>query len=255
MADARDLTYGVGFQASDALNAIEQMESGLGDVDEAVDRAEAGAQSCSRAISDMGAAGADAARDAGAAAQRMGADFDDAGDNASDSFRKMGAEADSFGAAFKKTMAAGIQSGQSLAKSFRTGVSGAIAYTQKQFTGFKNDVTKGAKAIGTAFTHPIQTIKGKLVQALNGAADAADDVEDEAKDAERALDDMGAEGSDAGNQVKDAIKGALAAFLSIEAIQAATDAIKEFASAAVEAAKLGENTSAKFDNLFAGTDV
>lgn len=88
MADARDLTYGVGFQASDALNAIEQMESGLGDVDEAVDRAEAGAQSCSRAISDMGAAGADAARDAGAAAQRMGADFDDAGDNASDSFRK-----------------------------------------------------------------------------------------------------------------------------------------------------------------------
>ena len=69
MADARDLTYGVGFQASDALNAIEQMESGLGDVDEAVDRAEAGAQSCSRAISDMGAAGADAARDAGAAAQ------------------------------------------------------------------------------------------------------------------------------------------------------------------------------------------
>lgn len=255
MADARDLTYGVGFQASDALNAIEQMESGLGDVDEAVDRAEAGAQSCSRAISDMGAAGADAARDAGAAAQRMGADFDDAGDNASDSFRKMGAEADSFGAAFKKTMAAGIQSGQSLAKSFRTGVSGAIAYTQKQFTGFKNDVTKGAKAIGTAFTHPIQTIKGKLVQALNGAADAADDVEDEAKDAERALDDMGAEGSDAGNQVKDAIKGALAAFLSIEAIQAATDAIKEFAGAAVEAAKLGENTSAKFDNLFAGTDV
>lgn len=255
MADARDLTYGVGFQASDALNAIEQMESGLGDVDEAVDRAEAGAQSCSRAISDMGAAGADAARDAGAAAQRMGADFDDAGDDASDSFRKMGAEADSFGAAFKKTMAAGIQSGQSLAKSFRTGVSGAFAYTQKQFTGFKNDVTKGAKAIGTAFTHPIQTIKGKLVQALNGAADAADDVEDEAKDAERALDDMGAEGSDAGNQVKDAIKGALAAFLSIEAIQAATDAIKEFASAAVEAAKLGENTSAKFDNLFAGTDV
>ena len=247
MADARDLTYGVGFQASDALNAIEQMESGLGDVDEAVDRAEAGAQSCSRAISDMGAAGADAARDAGAAAQRMGADFDDAGDDASDSFRKMGAEADSFGA--------GIQSGQSLAKSFRTGVSGAFAYTQKQFTGFKNDVTKGAKAIGTAFTHPIQTIKGKLVQALNGAADAADDVEDEAKDAERALDDMGAEGSDAGNQVKDAIKGALAAFLSIEAIQAATDAIKEFASAAVEAAKLGENTSAKFDNLFAGTDV
>lgn len=156
MADARDLTYGVGFQASDALNAIEQMESGLGDVDEAVDRAEAGAQSCSRAISDMGAAGADAARDAGAAAQRMGADFDDAGDDASDSFRKMGAEADSFGAAFKKTMAAGIQSGQSLAKSFRTGVSGAFAYTQKQFTGFKNDVTKGAKAIGTAFTHPIR---------------------------------------------------------------------------------------------------
>lgn len=255
MADARELTYGVGFQASDALNAIEQMEGGLGDVDAAVGRAETGAQSCSRAINDMGAAGASAAREAGNAAQRMGADFDDAGDDASDSFRRMGAQADSFGAAFKKTMAAGIQSGQSLAKSFRTGVSGAIAFTQNKFVGFRNDVTKGAKAIGNAFTHPIQTIKGKLVQAFTGAGKAADDLGDDAENAEKALDDMGSEGSDAGNKVKDAISGALKAFLGIEAIKAATAAIKEFASAAIEAAKAGENTAAKFDNLFAGTNV
>ena len=91
----------------------------------------------------------------------MGADFDDAGDDASDSFRKMGAEADSFGAAFKKTMAAGIQSGQSLAKSFRTGVSGAIAYTQKQFTGFKNDVTKGRKGHRNGLHPPHTDHKGE----------------------------------------------------------------------------------------------
>lgn len=237
MPDARNLTYGVGFQAADALNTIEKMESGLGAIDESVSRAEAGVKSCSRAISDMGAAGEAAAQDIGGAIQNMGAD------------------AESFGAAFKKSMAAGIQSGQSLANSFRTGVSGAISYTQKQFIGFKNDVTKGAKAIGTAFTHPIQTIKSKLVQSFTGAGKAANGLENDAEDAKKALDDMGAEGSEAGNKVKDAIKGALSAFFGIEAIKAAAEAVKEFATAAIEAAKAGENTAAKFENLFSGTDV
>ncbi|OPZ65888.1 MAG: hypothetical protein BWY85_00247 [Firmicutes bacterium ADurb.Bin506] len=255
MADARELTYGIGFNAGDAVDSVDRLEQGLNSVEKATGRAEFGAQACSQAMDDMGAQGAAAAREVGAAAQNMGERFDDAGDDIGDRFRKMGAEADSFGAAFKSTMAAGIKDGQSLAKSFQTGVSGAIGFTQKKFQGFKNDVSKGAKAIGTAFTHPIQTIKNKLSQALTGAGKAADGLEDDADDAKKALDDMGAEGSEAGNKVKDAITGALKAFLGIAAIKAAATAIKEFADAALEASKLAENTGAKFDALFAGTEV
>jgi len=255
LADARELTYGIGFNAGDAVDSVDQLEQGLNRIDDATDRAQVGAQNCSQAMNDMGAQGAAAAREVGTAAQNMGERFDDAGDDIGDRFRKMGAEADSFGAAFKTTMAAGIKDGQSLAKSFQTGVSGAIGFTQKKFVGFRNDVTKGAKAIGTAFTHPIQTIKTKLSQALTGAGKAADGLEDEVDDAKKALNDMGAEGSEAGNKVGDAIKGAFKAFLGIEAIKAAASAIKEFAAAALDASKLAENTGAKFDVLFEGTEV
>lgn len=255
MADARELTYGISFNSEDAVNDIEQLEQGLGRIDDATDRAQIGAQNCSQAMSSMGAAGTSAARDVGSAAQNMGERFEEAGDDIGDKFRKMGAQADSFGAAFKKTMAAGIKDGQSLAKSFQTGVSGAISFTQKKFTGFKNDVSKGAKAIGNAFKHPIQTIKDKLSKAIIHAADSTDALEDGAGDAEKALDDMGNTGSEAGNKVKEAISGALKAFLGIEAIKAAASAIKEFATAALDAAKAGENTAAKFDTLFEGTNA
>ena len=255
MADARELTYGISFNSEDAVNDVEQLEQGLGRIDDATDRAQIGAQNCSQAMSSMGAAGTSAARDVGSAAQNMGERFEEAGDDIGDKFRKMGAQADSFGAAFKKTMAAGIKDGQSLAKSFQTGVSGAISFTQKKFTGFKNDVSKGAKAIGNAFKHPIQTIKDKLSKAIIHAADSTDALEDGADDAEKALDDMGNTGSEAGNKVKEAISGALKAFLGIEAIKAAASAIKEFATAALDAAKAGENTAAKFDTLFEGTNA
>lgn len=255
MADARELTYGISFNSEDAVNDVEQLEQGLGRIDDATDRAQIGAQNCSQAMSSMGAAGTSAARDVGSAAQNMGERFEEAGDDIGDKFRKMGAQADSFGAAFKKTMAAGIKDGQSLAKSFQTGVSGAISFTQKKFTGFKNDVSKGAKAIGNAFKHPIQTIKYKLSKAIIHAADSTDALEDGAGDAEKALDDMGNTGSEAGNKVKEAISGALKAFLGIEAIKAAASAIKEFATAALDAAKAGENTAAKFDTLFEGTNA
>ena len=231
MADARELTYGISFNSEDAVNDVEQLEQGLGRIDDATDRAQIGAQNCSQAMSSMGAAGTSAARDVGSAAQNMGERFEEAGDDIGDKFRKMGAQADSFGAAFKKTMAAGIKDGQSLAKSFQTGVSGAISFTQKKLTGFKNDVSKGAKAIGNAFKHPIQTIKDKLSKAIIHAADSTDALEDGAGDAEKALDDMGNTGSEAGNKVKEAVSGALKAFLGIVAIKAAASAIKEFATA------------------------
>ena len=255
MADARELTYGISFNSEDAVNDVEQLEQGLGRIDDATDRAQIGAQNCSQAMSSMGAAGTSAARDVGSAAQNMGERFEEAGDDIGDKFRKMGAQADSFGAAFKKTMAAGIKDGQSLAKSFQTGVSGAISFTQKKFTGFKNDVSKGAKAIGNAFKHPIQTIKDKLSRPSSTQPTARTPSRTAQVTRRRLSTTWATPAARPETKSREAISGALKAFLGIEAIKAAASAIKEFATAALDAAKAGENTAAKFDTLFEGTNA
>ena len=81
MADARELTYGISFNSEDAVNDVEQLEQGLGRIDDATDRAQIGAQNCSQAMSSMGAAGTSAARDVGSAAQNMSERFEEAGDD------------------------------------------------------------------------------------------------------------------------------------------------------------------------------
>jgi hypothetical protein len=234
------------------VSAAQDVSAAASDIGDSFDRA---GNEASAAMSDVGAAGSRAARDVSDAANEMGDAFDEAGDEARAAFKRMGEESDSFGAAFKKTMAAGLRDGQSLAKSFSTGVSGAIAFTGKKFTGFKNDVSKGAKAIGTAFLHPIQTIKGKFIQALEKAEDAEADVGDQAEKTEKDIKDLGDAGEKGGNQIADAMKGALAAFVSFEAIKAGAEAIKNFVGSALEAAGAVEQVGAKFDRVFAGTQT
>ena len=192
MADSRDMTYGISFDADKALGDLDKVEQGFENIEGAEQQAQVGAQNVSQALSGMGAAGAGAAQNAGAAAAQMGADFRDAGDDASDRFKKMGAGAESFGAAFRKTTAAAIKDGQSLAQSLGTGMQGALSFTGKKFDGFRNNVAKGAKKIGAAFVHPIQTIKGKMVAAFGAAEKAEGGVEDQSEDTEKALKDMGA---------------------------------------------------------------
>lgn len=72
---------------------------------------------------------------------------------------------------------------------------------------------------------------------------------------EKTLDDMGDEGDKAGGEIKEAIKGALAAFIGFEAIQAGIDMLKELGAAAIEAAGAAENVGRKFEANFSGTDA
>lgn len=88
--------------------------------------------------------------------------------------------------------------------------------------------------------------------------DAAKDtrkVEDAAEDTEKKLDDAGDEGESAGNQIGDAIKGAIGAFVGFEAIQAGIDMLKELGAAALELAGVAENTGKKFDANFTEEDA
>ena len=195
----------------------------------------------------------DNAKSATGAMGRFTDEMDDASDEADDfraSIRKAAEESDSLKNAFRTTMADGLEAGRSIAKSFGTGVTGAIDFSSKKVKTFVAETVKGAKNIGSSFKSPIKTIRTNLIDALRKAAKAEKEVGDEANDAERDLKDMGDAGEQAGNDIKEAISGAIGAFVGFEAISQGIELLKEFGAAATEAFSATENTSAKFDRTF-----
>lgn len=227
----------------------------------------AGTVSACTAARNGAAAFSDAADDAAAAAQNVGnatsaaekttrqfgSGLDDAGDDA-DAFRaqirKTAQEAESLGDAFKQTMADGLEAGKSIAKSFGTGITGAIDFSTNKVKGFAKAFESGAKKIGTAFRHPIKTIRNNLVEALRKAKKGEQETGDEANDAEQDLEDMGDAGEEAGNKVSEALGSVIKKFVGFEAIKKATELLVKFGEAALNAFAAGENTAKKFDALF-----
>ena len=64
-------------------------------------------------------------------------------------------------------------------------------FPQNKVKGFAKAFETGAKKIGTAFRHPIKTIRNNLVEALRKAKKGEQETGDEANDAEQDLEDMG----------------------------------------------------------------
>ena len=147
-------------------------------------------------------------------------------------------------------MADGLDAGQSIAKSFRTGVTGAMDFTKKRAEVFANNMVRNAKNISKAFQHPIKIIRSGLVSALRRAKKSEDETADGADDAGDHLAEMGAAGEDAGNQIKEAISGAVKAFVGFEAIKSGIELLKQFGAAAVSAFSDAESTSKKFGRSF-----
>jgi len=255
MADSREVTYKIGTDTSEAQSNVDRLAEGIGSIETAAGKVATGAQTAASAVSEMGSAGAAAASVAGSAASKAAADFSGMGDGASANFRKMGADADSFGAAFKKNTAEAIKDGQSLAKSFQTGVGGAIAFTEKKFQGFRKSVATGARAIGTAFRHPIQTIRGKLVEALDDSGSAARDLGTQADQTSKDLNNMGETGAKAASGIEKSLQKLIKTFIGFAAIKKGIDSLKQFVSGALDAAKAGESVGARFDAVFAGTQA
>ncbi|RKI66907.1 hypothetical protein D7V91_11180 [bacterium 1xD42-67] len=273
MADSREMTFGLDFgldesidKLDDLINRLEQSIDSMG----AAERAGRDMGADIEAGADVGAGGMDrltdsirgAADEAGGAADDIRRDLDDigagadeTGDEFRDTFRRMGADAGGFGQAVAKSMGTALKEGRSAAKGLQAGFEGAIGYTQKKVGGLVTSFKSGAKNIGTAFMHPIKTIKDKLGAALLSAADDAEDLGDAADDARKDLDDMGDAGGDAGEQIKDAIKGALTAVIGLEAIKAGIDKLKELGAAALEAAGAAESMGKRFGASFEGTDA
>lgn len=274
MDDARELQYGISFDTGDADSSIDQLGEGLDRLEQRIGAAEMGAQrmgvgavsACnsgaagadrftgavartSEAVEDMG----DATRSAENTARQFGAGLDDASSDADAlraKIRETAEGAESLGAAFRETMADGLEAGQSIAKSFGTGLTGAIDFSRNKVKTFVNDAVKGAQNIATKFRHPIKTIRQELVKALHGARSSTEDLGDEADDAGDKLHDMGAAGEAAGNQVSAAIKSVVASFVGFEAIKQGIDLLKQFGAAAMSAYTQTETTAKQFDALF-----
>jgi hypothetical protein len=261
--------------------ALEQLNAAVAHLESIAGQfgqAEAGAQRMGQAAAEAGEAGADAAHEMGSAlgsvedkadhlsdslqeagqtGKQAGSEtkeaFEAAGESAEETaekakrqFRQMGAEAENFGQAVGGAMGTALKETDSFGKSIKAGFQGAFGYAGKQVDALE----KKAKGLGNAFLHPIKTIKGKLADALLRAGKSAKELEDEAKDAEDSLKDLGESGSEAGNAVKDVIKGALGAFIGFEAIKGGISALKNFVGATLEAAAAVESIRPKFEAAF-----
>ena len=274
MDDARELQYGIEFETGGAESSIDQLtkqvyglEKQLGAVEMGAQSMGAGAVSTCNAGADSAAAFAGAADDLGSSLSDVGAraqtaadttqlfgqGLDNAGDNADGLRAKIRAAAGStenLGDAFRQTMADGLEAGQGIAKSFGTGLVGAVDFSKNKVKSFASDMVKNIKNINTQFQHPIKTIRNKLVEALRKAKGATDDEGDAANDAEEDLEDMGDAGEKAGNQISQAIYSAVKAFAGFEAIKKGIELLKELGTASLSAFAASEKASAQFNTLF-----
>lgn len=265
MADVRELTFGLDFdldepikQLDAVVDRLEQVTSSEEDAADAshevgaqlssgMDAAEASTRRAEKAVEGIGtqlSAGADAAEDFGRAGEKIGSQF-----------RDMGREADSFGSAVKKSMGASLKSGKNFWSSIKAGAQGGFGYAEKRLSDWHKKFQTGAKSMVTALSHPIQTIKNKLGGALLSSEKKTDGLGAKAVATAKKLLGMGQDGENAGDSIKEAMKGAVGSLIGFEAIEGVISKLNELGAAALEVAKAAETTEKKFDAAFSGTDA
>ena len=162
----------------------------------------------------------------------------------------------SVGSAFRSSFLEGVDTGQSLSSSLKSGVGGALSYVGSRATEFKDNFVQGAENIKNSFTHPIETIKNGLGNAVQNAkdkfidmvrgaeqaADGADDMGDAAQDAGKDIQDLGNEADSAGGKFEKLGGMAKTAGLAlVAALGVAVGAVGAFGVSAV-------NTGMEFDS-------
>lgn len=253
--DSRSMTFGLDFGLQDS---IQQLGSITADLQSLVDELRGVEQDGRKAGSGI-ANGMDAAADS---TEGLGNEVDAAadkikgiGDETEKAKTKVLSATEEMGARFQESMGSSLKSGESFWKSFKSGIGSSFGYAGERAKAFFDDSDKKLKKYQKAWQHPIDTIKSKLGEAMLDAAKDTRKLENAAEDTEKKLDDAGDEGESAGNQIGDAIKGAIGAFIGFEAIQAGIDKLKELGAAALELAGISENSGKKFAANFTEEDA
>lgn len=249
------MTFGLDFGLQDS---IQQLGSITADLQSLVDELRGVEQDGRKAGSGI-ANGMDAAADS---TEGLGNEVDAAadkikgiGDETEKAKTKVLSATEEMGARFQESMGSSLKSGESFWKSFKSGIGSSFGYAGERAKAFFDDSDKKLKKYQKAWQHPIDTIKSKLGEAMLDAAKDTRKLENAAEDTEKKLDDAGDEGESAGNQIGDAIKGAIGAFIGFEAIQAGIDKLKELGAAALELAGISENSGKKFAANFTEEDA
>ena len=255
ISDARSMTFGLDFGLKDSIEKLGSITAELRSVADELRGVEQDGRKAGDGI-------ADGMEDAAGSAEGLGKEVDGAadkikgiGEETEKAKTKVLSATEEMGARFQESMGSSLKSGESFWKSFKSGIGSSFGYAGEQAKAFFDDSDKKLKKYQKAWQHPIDTIKSKLGKAMLDAAKDTRKVEDAAEDTEKKLDDAGDEGESAGNQIGDAIKGAIGAFVGFEAIQAGIDMIKELGAAALELAGVAENTGKKFDANFTEEDA
>lgn len=249
------MTFGLDFGLQKSIDELTSITEDLQNVVEELRQIERSGSSAGAGISD---GFEDASGAAGDLDDKLG-DVQDGlegiGDEADNTKTKVISAADEMKARFQEAMGASLQEGESFTKSLKTGISSGFDYAEKRVKSFFDTGQKKLKDFNQALKHPIQTIKTSLGKALIESSEKIRGLGDSANDTEDDLDDMGDAGEEAGSQVKDAIKGAIGAFVGFEAIQAGIDKLKELGAVAFEMAGIAESSGKKFKANFNEADA
>lgn len=223
MADQRNLSFGVRFGTDTApLDELNEKQK------QAQDEAERTAEEL----------------------EQIGTTLGNVGTRASSAFNSVSGAGTKMGTSVSGAMLNSIKSGDTLAKTLRTGVGAAFSNVQAKVRGLGAATRSVAGDMGNAFRHPIQTIKATLGSALNDAQRETAALGTEAENAGDDLEDMGKRGAGAGDSLVDSLKKLAAVAATVAVVKKAAEAIKDFCGAAIDAAANAEETSSKFETVF-----
>ncbi|MDR1465443.1 MAG: hypothetical protein LBJ11_09120 [Oscillospiraceae bacterium] len=248
--DARSVQLGVDFDTSSAIDALDEVDVALKGLDDVATALESGVAGLDKALENAGEGGTEALswiRDAADMAGKKISGMDDAIGVAT---RRVAMDAETAGEAFRKSWGLALKHGQSLTKSLGTGFKGFFTKVKKDISDWHKNFTTKVKAVGEAFKHPIKTIKKGLSDALLGVTHPIKSVTEFFGKLGKKAKETGENGSKAMDKMKGAVSGAMKAFLSVEAIKKAGQAVANFAKAAIGAVKDGEQSAAKFNAMF-----
>lgn len=139
---------------------------------------------------------------------------------------------------------------QNLGKAIRTVAMRPLNEAVKKIQTLGTTINGTFQRIGTSVRHPIQTIETRLTAALEKAGRSTEKTGDNAEKAGTKLKKMGDDGEGAGTKIADAFKRIVTAISIGAAVKMGVDAIKNFSSAAINAAADAEETQSKFETVF-----
>lgn len=139
---------------------------------------------------------------------------------------------------------------QNLGKAIRTVAMRPLNEAVKKIQTLGTTINGTFQRIGTSVRHPIQTIETRLTAALEKAGRSTEKTGENAEKAGTKLKKMGDDGEGAGTKIADAFKRIVTAISIGAAVKMGVDAIKNFSSAAINAAADAEETQSKFETVF-----